>query len=96
MTLYDPFIRTGSKVEHPEEIKALRASAASFAELVASIKQSKYLRSLDSGEKLDPRDKIRATARRVGFQVPAFSDDPASITGPLGKLGIGVDDSLKR
>ena len=30
----------------------------------------KYLRGLDSGEKLDPRDKIRATASRVGLGIP--------------------------
>lgn len=46
-----------------------------YATLVTSVNELTFLRSLDSGEKLDPRDKIRATAARVGLGVPKFSDD---------------------
>ena len=45
-------------------------SANSYATLISNIKELKYLRYLDSGEKLDQRDKIRATAARVGLSVP--------------------------
>ena len=48
----------------------LRITANSFATMVNGVKELKHLRGLDSGEKLDPRDKIRATAARVGLGVP--------------------------
>ena len=51
----------------------MRLLGNSYATLVSDIRQSKYLRELDSGERLDPRDKIRATARRVGLAVPRVS-----------------------
>lgn len=38
--------------------------------MVSSVAQLKVLRSLDTGEKLDPREKIRRTAGRVGLSVP--------------------------
>lgn len=38
--------------------------------MVTDISELKYLRGLDTGEKLDPREKIQATARRVGLSVP--------------------------
>jgi hypothetical protein len=38
--------------------------------MISSVKELKYLRELDTGERLDPRDKIRATAARVGLAVP--------------------------
>lgn len=38
--------------------------------MVKDVTTLKYLRGLDSGEKLDPRDKIKATAARVGLGVP--------------------------
>eukprot|EP01036_Dinobryon_divergens_P034997 gene34997-45300_t len=43
--------------------------------MVSSINELKHLRGLDSGEKLDPREKIRATAGRVGLSVPRFADE---------------------
>jgi hypothetical protein len=43
--------------------------------LIADVNELKFLRGLDSGEKLDPRDKIRATASRVGLSVPKFADE---------------------
>lgn len=38
--------------------------------MVTDIRVAKHLRYLDTGEKLDPREKIQATARRVGLTVP--------------------------
>ncbi len=38
--------------------------------MVSDIRESKHLRYLDTGEKLEPREKIQATARRVGLSVP--------------------------
>ena len=43
--------------------------------MINSVNELKHLRSLDTGEKLDPRDKIRATANRVGLSVPSFADE---------------------
>lgn len=54
---------------------ALRHTAHSYATLIASITELTSLRALDFGEKLDPRDKIRLTASRVGLSVPRFSDE---------------------
>lgn len=41
--------------------------------MISSIKEITHLRGLDFGEKLEPRDKIRATASRVGLAVPRVS-----------------------
>jgi hypothetical protein len=38
--------------------------------MIRSINELKFLRGLDTGEKLGARDKIRATAGRVGLSVP--------------------------
>lgn len=46
----------------------------SYLRMVSSVKELKHLRSLDSGERLDPREKIKATAARVGFELPQVSD----------------------
>lgn len=48
----------------------MRHTAYTYSILIASIKELRHLRDLDSGEKLDPRDKIRATGGRVGLGVP--------------------------
>jgi hypothetical protein len=47
--------------------------ANSYRKLVYDIKELKHLRYLDTGEKFDQRDKIRATAARVGLNVPRVS-----------------------
>ena len=60
----------GRKETDAAKIERLRHTAHSYATLVSDVRQAKYLRGLDSGEKLDPRDKIRATAARVGLGVP--------------------------
>lgn len=67
--------RVGRKETNKRIIDSLRLSANSYAILISNIKELKYLRYLDSGEKLDQRDKIRATAARVGLSVPKFSDE---------------------
>ena len=51
----------------------MRHTAYTYSTLIASIKELRRLRDLDSGEKLDPRDKIRATGGRVGLGVPKVS-----------------------
>ena len=52
--------------------------------MISSLNELKHLRGLDSGEKLDPRDKIRHTAARVGLSVPKvwltdWLTDPSSL-----------------
>jgi hypothetical protein len=54
----------------PSKIQHLRALANQYTVMTKSVNELKLLRGLDTGEKLDPRDKIRATARRVGLSVP--------------------------
>eukprot|EP01031_Cornospumella_fuschlensis_P044032 gene44032-53827_t len=68
-------IQQGRKVADPQEAQRLRAVAHSAATMLRDIQEAKYLRYLDSGEKLDQRDKIRNTAARVGLSVPFFSDE---------------------
>ena len=63
----------GKKATDPKQIKHLRSIATQYASMITSINELKYLRGLDFGEKLDPRDKIRATAARVGLGVPHVS-----------------------
>jgi len=68
--------RAGKKEADEKKMALMRANAHSYATLLSSISELKSLRALDSGEKLDPRDKIRATASRVGLSVPSFADQP--------------------
>eukprot|EP01039_Chlorochromonas_danica_P000838 gene837-912_t len=67
--------RQGRRAEGEEEVSQLRAVTHSYATMVSDIKEVKYLRYLDSGEKLEARDKIRNTAARVGLEVPKFADE---------------------
>lgn len=53
-----------------DKLKHSRSLLHNYATMVSSINELKRLRGLDSGEKLDPREKIRATAGRVGLSVP--------------------------
>lgn len=57
-------------VKDQSEAAELRALLHSYATMARDIKESKYLRYLDSGDKLDPREKIKNTAARVGLAVP--------------------------
>jgi hypothetical protein len=41
--------------------------------MISSVKELKYLRGLDSGEKIDAREKILNTASRVGLSAPQVS-----------------------
>lgn len=64
------------KAEANELVAArMRENAKCYATLVSSIQELKALRALDTGDKLKPRDHINATAARVGFSVPRYSDD---------------------
>lgn len=62
--------KVGSKETKTQLIHNYRAAAHNYARMVTDISELKYLRGLDTGEKLDPRAKIQATARRVGLSVP--------------------------
>ena len=70
---------TGRKETNPHRAESLRSIAHSYASMVTDVRELKYLRYLDSGEKLDQRDKIRATAARVGLAVPHVSDSQIAI-----------------
>ena len=61
-----------------KKVAVMRATAQSYATLLSSVTELSRLRALDTGERLDPRAKIRATASRVGLGVPNFSDEPQS------------------
>ena len=54
-------------------MKHLHELSNQYTTMIRSINELKYLRNLDTGEKLSPRDKIRATAGRVGLSVPRVS-----------------------
>jgi hypothetical protein len=70
MSLLHAQFREGRLETDSKTTQLLRANANLYATLFSSINELKFLRGLDSGEKLDPRDKIRATAARVGLGVP--------------------------
>jgi len=64
----------------------MRENAKCYATLVSSIQELKTLRALDTGDKLKPRDHINATAARVGFSMPSYSDENVpDFTQPLPK-----------
>jgi len=56
--------------------KHLSSIVVQYNHMITSLNELKHLRGLDSGEKLDPRDKIRHTAARVGLSVPKVSPLP--------------------
>lgn len=62
--------RTGKHESNDKQAAVLREVAYSYVTMASSVKQLTYLRELDTGEKLNPRDKVRATAGRVGLSVP--------------------------
>ena len=62
--------RRGAAERDDKQAMALREAAHCYVTMVASVKELTRLRELDSGEKLNPRDKVRATAGRVGLSVP--------------------------
>ena len=66
------------KFENNEDrIRHLSSIIVQYDHMVRTINELKHLRGLDSGEKMDPRDKIRHTAARVGLSVPKASNDPS-------------------
>ena len=67
--------KAGKAEYDKNRIEQLRKNAASYAEMVSSVAELKVLRGLDTGEKMSPRDTIRASAAKVGLHVPRFADD---------------------
>jgi hypothetical protein len=62
--------RDGKTETDKAKINYMRRLAHEYSVMVSDIRESKHLRYLDTGEKLDPREKIELTARRVGLTVP--------------------------
>lgn len=60
---------------NPEEVNRLKSSLSSYVLYTESVKELNYLRYLDTGEKLNPREKISHTARRVGLSVPQYENE---------------------
>ena len=56
-----------------EKIQKIRETAHKYAILISNQKELSHLRGLDTGEKLDQRDKVRQMAHRVGLSVPTVS-----------------------
>jgi len=65
-------ILSNAAVTDKNQVALLRANLHAYVSMVTAVKELRHLRGLDSGEKLDPREKIRQSARRVGLSVPAF------------------------
>ena len=65
--------KAGRNITDPKLAEHHRSIADQYVTMVSSIKEITHLRGLDFGEKLEPRDKIRATASRVGLAVPRVS-----------------------
>lgn len=78
--------REGRLETDKTRIKSMLATLSNYAKKVSSINELIFLRSLDTGEKLEPRDKIMATARRVGLSVPQFSDGELDLNAPVYKF----------
>ena len=72
--------RRGAAERDDKQAMALREAAHCYVDMVSSVKELTRLRELDSGEKLNPRDKVRATAGRVGLSVPKVRP---CLLGPL-------------
>jgi hypothetical protein len=61
------------RVTDPQELTLLTEKAHCYAKMVSGVKELAYLRNLDTGEKLTPREIVRATAAKVGLAVPSVS-----------------------
>jgi len=59
--------RIGSKEQDEAKARHLRSTAHAFAVQVAIQTELKLLRNLDSGEKLEQRDKIRNTGTILNY-----------------------------
>ena len=69
--LYLPFLRKAMRNPGQSDPRVL----SSYLRLVGAVKELQHLRYLDSGDKLDNREKVRLTAARVGLGIPAFADE---------------------
>lgn len=75
--------REGKRETDKKKIANLVELSKSYAKLVSSVSELKYLRGLDTGEKLSPRDKLAATAARVGMGVPKYADQEIDFSEKL-------------
>ena len=60
----------GKIEQNKEKVVLMRQNAYNYAKNVAAVAELRYLRSLDTGEKLDPQEIVRRTAAKVGFALP--------------------------
>ena len=58
------------KLSYGNEAISRRATAHSYATTIASINELSYLRSLDTGEKMEQKELIESMTRRVGLSSP--------------------------
>ena len=72
--LYIPYVKSAFRSPGEADPQVLH----SFVRLVGSVKELQHLRYLDSGDKLDSREKVRMTAARVGLGIPEFPDEKSS------------------
>ena len=61
---------SGKIEKNKEKIILMRHNAYNYAKNVAAVNELRYLRSLDTGEKLTPQEIVRRTAAKVGFALP--------------------------
>ena len=69
--LYLPYIKKAFRSPAQSDPKLV----SSYLRLVGAVKELQHLRYLDSGDKLDDREKVRLTAARVGLGIPEFADE---------------------
>ena len=58
------------KASNGDEAISRRATAHSYAVTIASINELSYLRSLDTGEKMEQKELVESMTRRVGLSPP--------------------------
>jgi len=67
--------RIGREEKDPNKIENCRAKAHSYVVMRRDVGNLVKIRELDSGDKMKPRDLIRATAARVGLGVPQVTNN---------------------
>ncbi len=60
----------GKLETNKDKVTLMRQNAYNYAKNIAAVAELRYLRSLDTGEKLDPQEIVRRTAAKVGFALP--------------------------
>ena len=69
--IYLPYIKKSFRDPGKSDLQGL----SSYLRLVKSVRELQHLRYLDTGDKLDNREKVRLTAARVGLGIPGFADE---------------------